>query len=173
MSTSVRLQEVQLSPQAKTHSRRHPRVAALANWLFRYNADLIKAVESEDETKVRNALEKGADVNSKNAESRTPLFGAVSTGNEVVLQLLLKSGPDVNAEDAHRITALMYSKTEAMISVLLERGAKIETNNRDGSTALHQEAKSGHKTLVQLLLNHGADIDKKTNGATRSGQIRT
>lgn len=67
-----------ISPKAKTQSRRPPLIAALTNWWFCYNEDLIKAVESEDETEMLHALEKGAYVNTKNAKGLTPLFIAVA-----------------------------------------------------------------------------------------------
>lgn len=70
MSAPVAHQARKLSPKARTQSQRPPRVAALINWLFRYNEDLLRAVWSEDETKLQQALEKGADVNMKNKNEK-------------------------------------------------------------------------------------------------------
>lgn len=57
-----------MSARAKAQSQPLPPVVALINWLFRYDEDPIKAIESEDEAKVLQALEKGADVNTKMRE---------------------------------------------------------------------------------------------------------
>lgn len=61
-----------MSAKAKAQSRPLPPVVALINRLFRYDEDPIKAIESEDEVKVKanvlQALEKGADVNTKMRE---------------------------------------------------------------------------------------------------------
>ncbi|MCJ1263552.1 hypothetical protein MMC22_003422 [Lobaria immixta] len=162
-TTSAGLQALETSPRARIQRRRPPRVFALVNWLFRYNGNLIKATESGDEAKVRQALKKGADVNTKNATGLTPLFLAVSTGNEVLLRLLLGNGADVHIQDASKIraTVLSYSKTEAITSILLEHVVKIHVSDSDGKSSLRLAAESGRDTVVQLLLKKGAKIDEK------------
>ncbi|MCJ1272192.1 hypothetical protein MMC22_012100 [Lobaria immixta] len=162
-SSSAGLQTLEISPRARIQSRRPPRVVALVNWLFRYNKHLIKATESGDEAEVRQALEKGADINTKNGKGLTPLFLAVSTGNEALLRLLLENGADVHIQDASisRATVLSHSKTEAVTSILLEHAVKIHVSDLDGRSSLGLVAESGRDTVVQLLLKQGAKIDEK------------
>lgn len=87
-STSVGLQAARPTPRARIQSLRPSRAATVTTWLFRSNDELFKAVRSQSEAKVRQALEKGARINLKNAKGRTPLFGAVFAGSEAVLRLL-------------------------------------------------------------------------------------
>ncbi|MCJ1263054.1 hypothetical protein MMC22_002924 [Lobaria immixta] len=162
-SSSAGLQTLEISSRARIQSRRPPQVVALVNWLFRYNKYLLKATESGDEAEVRQALEKGADINTKNEKGLTPLFLAVSAGDEALLRLLLENGADIHIQDDSdsRATVLSYSKTEAITSILLEHVVKIHVNDSDGKTSLHLAAESGRGTVVQLLLKQGAKIDEK------------
>jgi len=67
-------------------------------------------------------------------------------------------------------TSLMISSyfgLEAVVTVLLERGADFEWKDNDGRTALFLAAQNGHKMIVKLLLVWGADFDSKDrNGQT-------
>lgn len=160
-----------ISPKAKTQSRRPPLIAALANWWFRYNEDLIKAVESEDETEMLHALEKGAYVNTKNAKGLTPLFIAVATGNKAVLELLLNRGANIKQKDTlgypvlHRavLHETATSGDNTVVELLLKHGAKTNEESWIGYTALHLAAECGHERVAELLLNHGVDINKRNN----------
>ena len=49
-----------------------------------------------------------------------------------------------------------------MVSLLLEKGANIESKTRDGLTPLHCAARSGHEQVVDMMLERGAPISSKT-----------
>jgi ankyrin repeat protein len=67
--------------------------------------------------------------------------------------------------------------------LLLDRGAAVNAKvlNSDNRTALHEAAATGSDGLVQLLLDHGADISAVTSDdnqtplhwAEKVGQMRT
>jgi ankyrin repeat protein len=65
----------------------------------------------------------------------------------------------------HNITPLhvaaKWGKTN-MVSLLLEKGANIESKTRDGLTPLHCAARSGHEQVVDMMLERGAPISSKT-----------
>ena len=48
---------------------------------------------------------------------------------------------------------------EAVVRLLLDRGADIATQDKDGWTALNVAARRGHKAVVRLLLDRGADVN--------------
>lgn len=62
--------------------------------------------------------------------------------------------------------AAKWGKTN-MVSLLLEKGANIESKTRDGLTPLHCAARSGHEQVVDMMLERGAPISSKTK--VRSG----
>jgi ankyrin repeat protein len=130
-------------------------------------------------------LEKGADIEAKDNDGWTALHVAASNGHKAVVQLLLEKGANIEAKSNNGRTALHVAasnkhrekskdggtvrrrvasnKREAVVQLLLEKGADIETKDNDGWTALHVAASSGHKAVLQLLLEKGADIEAKSN----------
>jgi len=50
---------------------------------------------------------------------------------------------------------------EAVVKLLLEKGAKIETKSKYGLTPLSWAAESGHELVVKLLLDKGAELETK------------
>ncbi|KAN0072914.1 hypothetical protein V8E54_009028 [Elaphomyces granulatus] len=105
-------------------------------------------------------LEKGAELDSKNRDDRTPLSYAAGSGHEAVL----------DSKDRHCGTPLSYaagSGHEAVVNLLLEKGAELDSKNRDNRTPLSYAAGSGHKAVVKLLVEKGAELNsKEKNGWT-------
>ncbi len=52
---------------------------------------------------------------------------------------------------------------EAIVRLLLEKGAYIEATNNYDSTPLKWAAQRGHEAIVKLLLEKGANIEAKDN----------
>ena len=46
---------------------------------------------------------------------------------------------------------------EAVVKLLLEQGAEVESKDEDGRTPLWRAARNGHEAVVKLLLEKGAD----------------
>ena len=93
----------------------------------------------------------------------------------------LKRRHYLNEVDGKRRTALHRAASnghEAVVRLLLEKGANFEAKNSCEKTALHCAAMGGHEAVVRLLLEKGADIeDKDSHGmtalewATEMGQV--
>ena len=72
--------------------------------------------------------------------------------------------------DSHDQTPLLWAVRgghEAVVQLLLDKGADIEARDHSGRTALWMAAKHGHKAVVQLLLDKGANIEARNH----SGQV--
>ena len=50
---------------------------------------------------------------------------------------------------------------EAVVKLLLEKGADVECKSNDGRTPLWWAAEKGHEAVVKLLLEKGADVESK------------
>lgn len=89
--------------------------------------ELILAVQRDDPAAVRRALERGADVECRDASGNTPLLIACKAGHG------------------------------RLAADLVHAGAEVEVMNDDGYTPLMGAARSDDKPLVELLLARGAD----------------
>jgi hypothetical protein len=85
-------------------------------------------------------------------------------GSVEVAQLLLDIDPSlVNARDIDGETPLRYSGNVPLSTVLLERGANPNIQNRDGWSATHYAAYHGPLELVLLLVRFGGNVHLKDN----------
>ncbi|KFY83553.1 hypothetical protein V498_07984, partial [Pseudogymnoascus sp. VKM F-4517 (FW-2822)] len=48
---------------------------------------------------------------------------------------------------------------EAVVKLLLEKGAKLESKDKDGRTPLSYAVEKGHEAIVKLLLEKGAELE--------------
>src|SRR5574338_251232 len=80
--------------------------AALADSI-NINQDLLAAVRRGSLDGVRELLDHGAAVNSRNRIGDTPLVTAAKNGNTALAMLLLQRGADANLQDLADISPLM------------------------------------------------------------------
>ncbi len=87
-------------------------------------------------------LEKGADINARDAQGVSPLMMA-----------------------SNRATGVFIKRARAMTEFLLGKGAEINARDRGNATALHRALLGGDVELITLLLNKNADV----NASDKSG----
>ena len=133
------------------------------------NNALIDAVREGDIERVRDLLDKGADVNARYENDHTVLMKAVGKGHVRIVQLLLNVGADVNARDMHGHTALMIASWKDhinyinIVKLLLEKGADVNVKDRYGNTTIIFAVRYSHPEIVKLLLDKGADPNIRDN----------
>lgn len=114
--------------------------------------ELLAATRKSDVAKVKELLDKGANVNAKTRYNQTPLFFACDRGSIELIQLLIDRGADVNAKDnfynATPMTWAMMKKNKDVIRLLVEKGI-------DPSDALNQSIQSNDKDLFAFILAKG------------------
>jgi ankyrin repeat protein len=114
-----------------------------------------------DEAKVRLLLSRGAAVNARQVEGRTPLFQAAVLGNGLsTIRFLLQTGADANIGLANGRTPLMAASSRGDVEALgslLDAGADVNARDGAGETALMLAAADGRPETVRLLLDRGAD----------------
>lgn len=112
-------------------------------------------------------LERGANVNATNAAGATALMRAA--GNYAKIKLLVQHGADVNARSAIGNTPLLLAArahgSAKGVELLLSAGAKINSTNIFGATALMAAAASGDLETVKLLVKRGADVNAHSRGS--------
>ena len=90
------------------------------------------------------------------------LYDASGGGDRARVGELLAAGADPNKyKDCVGDTALLeatYRGKYSIVSLLIEHGAALDTQNKKGNNALHCAAERGNNLIVSLLINSGADL---------------
>jgi ankyrin repeat protein len=118
-----------------------------------------------------NAAQKEEASASEVKAPEVDIHTAVVTDNMEAVKQHIAAGTDLNEKDpfggsSPLISAAVFGKTD-MAKVLIDAGADLNFQNKDGSTALHTSAFFCRPEIVKLLLDKGADKTLKNNfGAT-------
>lgn len=133
--------------------------------------EFVKSACREDIGTVKLFLDAGINVNVQSAGDErqgnmltTPLHCAASRGHLKMATLLLNHGASIDTVDQRKMTPLMLATTTSpnnaprldLIKLLLEKGAKINTQT-DAGSALHTACRSGSIETINFLLERGAD----------------
>lgn len=112
-----------------------------------------------------------------NFDGETPFVRAALSGDIDVMRLLLEHGADPNIATMQGSTALMaatginwipgqtYTRSEAdyiqAVKLCLDHGAPVNAANSLGLSAMHGAANRGWVSIMQMLADHGANVDAK------------
>ncbi len=124
---------------------------------------------------VRLLLEAGAEPNHPTALLE-PFYVAVSGQSLEVIELLLAAGANLDGNgSALPLVAAVINSDTALVHLLLDAGAQVDSVSTDGSSALAAAASFGGLEMVELLLVAGADVNLQapSNGWTAFAQCRT
>ncbi len=110
-------------------------------------------------------LNKGVAVDVADRQQRTPLMVAVQNRNVALAKFLLEQGASPEKQDKQKRSVLHYlvhqnAKDEtftALLDLLLERVDNLSIEDGYGLTPLHYAVMQDNKTLVERLLQSGAD----------------
>jgi quinoprotein dehydrogenase-associated probable ABC transporter substrate-binding protein len=127
--------------------------------------ELLNAVLAKDLTRVQYVIDRGANIDTQDANGLTPLMNAIKGGHLPLVKLLLKNSSNPNALDNDGWTAAMHAAWQnepKMIRSLAGVGADFEKVEKlTGSTALILAVQKGHAISVVALVDSGANPDFK------------
>ena len=118
-------------------------------------------------------------------EGATPFLRAAQSGDIVLLKLLLEHGADPSVSTDAKVTPLMVASgigwvqgvtyewspaaTLETVKLLLDLGADVNAQDLlDGRTALMGAAHKGRNDVIELLVQHGADLSMRDIGSRDS-----
>lgn len=118
---------------------------------------------------VTQLLDAGADPNRVPPNEFSALCLAIRERHTNIAELLIERGADINA--IHQgMTALHFavsSQLPQLVAALIEDGARVDIEDRNGAFPIHFAARQGWLEYVKLLAPLGATIDtKNTAGVT-------
>jgi ankyrin repeat protein/predicted negative regulator of RcsB-dependent stress response len=130
-----------------------------------FAGELHDAIYGGNLVKTREALEKGADVNTAGPGGQVPLMIALTLGKAEMVRLLLEKGANVNARiGIMQAPPLYYAAKNGNTEItmlLLQKGAAVNGRSDSGQTALFAAAGEGKTGMVKLLIEKGADINAR------------
>ncbi len=113
----------------------------------------------------------GAAVDKKTSLG-TALLLAVSRKSDPVVNLLLNNGADVDIPNINGFTPLMAATDDTeLVELLLEHGANVNHQDKQGDSALILAAEFGRAATVQILLDSGADVSIRNDDGKTASQI--
>ena len=140
------------------------------------NNRLLAAAKAGDAAELRRLLDAGASALARDegSASECALIHASRVGSLDCVRLLLERGANVNSTNFYT-TPLMDACRNGHVEVaryLVEQaGADVNQDECEDLTALNYAAYSGSIELVDLLLDHGADIDNETWEGTALARV--
>lgn len=131
---------------------------------FAADTRLADAAMASDNETIRTLVQQKVDVNTPQPDGTTALHWAVRHDDIESVNLLIHAGANVKAANRFGMTPLALACTNgnaATIEALLKAG---EDPNAvvsvTGDTALMLAARTGKTDAIDVLLNHGADVNK-------------
>jgi ankyrin repeat protein len=123
---------------------------------------LWAAINAQDATSLRIAIDQGADPNLANNEGRVPLYRALVLQNQLLVDSLLGMGADANAND-HRgdpliITAMSVGSAPATMA-LINAGANPNARDTTGKSVLSYAVYLRQPEIIAALIAKGADVN--------------
>ncbi|MFD4443858.1 ankyrin repeat domain-containing protein [Nocardia sp. NPDC058519] len=124
--------------------------------------DLYDAAVADDTALVRDLIARGADLETRGDNGRTPLVAATKNKASEAAVALIEAGADVNAKDDLQDSAYLYAGAEGLDQILaatLRHGADLRSVNRYGGTALIPASEHAHVSTVRMLIAAGVEVD--------------
>jgi ankyrin repeat protein len=140
--------------------------------------ELFAAVQSGDAAQVKSLLDSGVAHSATDEAGETALMHAAHHGHLAAVEVLIAAGADINAKSPHGWTALAKAAyngdTERgyveVIEVLHKAGANLDERIFFGITPLMLAAGGGDASVVEWLINNGADV-LATNEGGRTARL--
>lgn len=123
---------------------------------------LFDAVARDDHAAIAEAIDAGADLETRDSSGRTPLVIATKNNSADTAIQLLEAGADPDTKDDIEDSAFLYAGAEGYDRILEEtirHGADVTSTNRFGGTALIPASEHGYAETVRILLAAGVPVD--------------
>lgn len=121
-----------------------------------------------NEAVIQLFIEKGADIEARDNEDKTPLFMAAETSKEATVRLLLDRGANVDARDKIGATPLWIAASLGDGDLFPAASSSWRIRPRSDKRRLLPAARRRNEAVVELLVEHGADIEARDSVGNRT-----
>lgn len=115
--------------------------------------------------------QRGIDVNALNEAGESALMLSALKGDLAGAQLLVQRGANINQPGWSPLHYAATGPEPKLVAWLLERGAAIEAESPNGTTALMMAAQYGSEDSVRLLLERGADATRRNQKGLKAADF--
>ncbi|WP_225984472.1 ankyrin repeat domain-containing protein [Noviherbaspirillum aerium] len=130
------------------------------------DTQLHAAARKGDVATLRVLLDKGANIDGRDATGATALLVATHNNRVEAARLLIEAGANVNAKDNIHDSPYLYAGARGhddILKMTLAHGADLKSTNRYGGTALIPAAERGLVDTVRMLIDAGVDVNHVNN----------
>ncbi len=129
---------------------------------------MMEACYNGNYDKVKELVDKGANVNERSEHGTTPLMMAVISGNEKLVQYLIQNNADIKAKNNNGASVFGYcflcrNDNYNIVKMLLDMGIDANNPSPSGMTSLMAASMRGYIKSMKLLLEKGANVNAKEN----------
>ncbi|MFV5992172.1 ankyrin repeat domain-containing protein [Streptomyces sp. NPDC056231] len=132
---------------------------------------MLEAARSGDADAVRSAIKRGADLETRNGDRRTPLLLAATGDHVEAAEVLVEAGADPDALDQQHDTPWLVTGvtgSAAMARTLAKADPDYTIVNRYGGTSLIPAGEHGHVDYIREVITN-PDIDVDVNHVNNLG----
>jgi formylglycine-generating enzyme len=138
-------------------------------WSLLYTA----AMSNKDPGVMKALLAAGLDPNERSASGTSILMAAIERYNSPISNIvaLLEAGADPNAHQMGTMPLVEAARLRAdatLLKALLAAGARVDSRDDNGATALMQLALNGSAEDIAILVRAGADVNAKEGNTGRT-----
>lgn len=117
--------------------------------------DLLTAAAAGDAAAIRDALERGADVDARGPGRASALLLAARSGNDDAVRALIEAGADVDAQDDASLNPFLLgciTNRVGLVRLMVAAGCDLERRTRFGGNGLTPASEKGHVDVVRHLV---------------------
>lgn len=131
------------------------------------------AADAGNNTLAELLLNKGAIVDKVDGRLQTPLCRAIVHGNLKVVKALIHQRANLSIKSENGNTPLMFAAARApeILKLLIKRGVDVSQRNHSSETALMIAVKNQCEACVQILMENGANPNRKNSNGINSFEL--